>query len=425
VPPTDVWNRPIDDLDVITARTYGEHGYPHQAWCRLRRESPVHRFAPPGYKPFWAVTRHADIIEVSKQPKLFRSAGRFILFPEAASVSGASLEEAPPLRMLVNMDPPEHRDYRRLVSHWFTPRAVARLEQRLEEITTALFDELAGDGGWRDLDFVRDVAALQPLRMITEMLGIPAEREQWVLRITNQNFGLEDPDFALEGETPEERLAFITEAFAYLDQLMAERRRNPREDLTTVLAQAQLPGDVPVPKFELYSLYFLVMVAGHDTTRNAISGGLRAFLEHPGELEKLRRDPSLVTTAADEIVRWTTPVNHFARTATRDTVLRGQEIRAGDSVALFYASANRDEEVFPDPYVFRIDRDPNPHLGFGVGEHFCLGAHLARMDLRVFFRLFAERVEALETAGPLELLHASFVGGPKRMPVRLRLRPAR
>ena len=161
----------------------------------------------------------------------------------------------------------------------------------------------------------------------------------------------------------------------------------------------------------------------NDTTRNGISGGLLALLAHPGELEKLRRNPALVETAADEIVRWATPVNHFSRTATEDTVLRGKKIRAGDSVALFYASANRDEEIFDDPFAFRIDRAPNPHLGFGVGEHFCLGAHLARMDLRVFFRQFVERVESVELAGPVDLLHASFVGGPKHVPVRLKIRP--
>ena len=193
--------------------------------------------------------------------------------------------------------------------------------------------------------------------------------------------------------------------------------------MTTVLAHATIDGE-PVPEFELFSLYFLLMVAGHDTTRNAISGGMKALLEHPEQLQKLREDPSLVATAADEIVRWTTPVNHFSRTATRDTELRGRKIREGDSVALFYASANRDEEVFEDPFAFRVDRDPNPHLGFGVGEHFCLGASLARMDLRVFFRQLAERLESIEPAGPVELLHASFVGGPKRMPVRYRLKPA-
>jgi cytochrome P450 len=419
----DVSTCPIDQLDVISAKLYGERGYPHDAWRRLRREAPVAKLAPPGYQPFWAITKHADIIAVSKQPELFRSAGRFILFPEAAAPAGQGLAEAPPLRMLVNMDPPEHRDYRRLVSHWFTPRAVARLEARLEEITREIFDELAGDGGWRELDFVAEVAALQPLRMITEMLGIPREREQWVLRITNQNFGLEDPDYQLEGDTREERLGFLTEAAAYINSLMEERRRSPTGDVTSVLAHATLDGR-PIPPFELFSLYFLIMVAGHDTTRNAISGGLLAFLEHPEQLAALQRDPSRVAVAADEIVRWTTPVNHFSRTATRDTVLRGQRIREGDSVALFYASANRDEDVFPDPYVFRIDRDPNPHLGFGVGEHFCLGAHLARMDLRVFWRQFAQRCVAVEAAGPHELLHASFVGGPKRLPVRVKLRPA-
>ena len=420
----DVSSIPLDQLDVITAKTYGEHGYPHEAWTRLRRESPVHWCQPPGYRPFWAITKHADIIEVSSQPDKFRSAGRFILFPEAASYGGPSLEEDPPLRMLVNMDPPEHRDYRKLVSGWFTPRAVSRLKERLEEITREMFDELARDGGEYECDFVREVAALQPLRMITEMLGIPREKEDFVLRITNENFGVEDPEFQREGDTRDDRLGFLQEAFAYMTEIMADRRANPRQDLSSVLANATLGGQ-PVPEFELFSLWFLVMVAGHDTTRNAISGGLVALLEHRDELEKLRRNPELVETAADEIVRWATPVNHFSRTATADYELRGRKIKAGDSVALFYASANRDEEVFEDPFRFRVDREPNPHLGFGIGEHFCLGAHLARLDLRVFFRQLAERLESIELAAPVQRLHASFVGGPKQIPIRYRLKPAR
>jgi cytochrome P450 len=411
---------PLSQLDVISAEFYGTQGYPHEAWARLRREQPVCFMEPPDYAPFWAVTKHADIIEVSKQPGKFKSEGRFILFPRMEG-EGDELAENPPLRMLVNQDPPEHRVYRKLVSKYFTPRAVDRLEGRLEEITREIFDEMAGDG---ECEFVNRVAARQPLRMITELLGIPREQEDFVLRITNQNFGIEDPDFQLEGDTREDRLAFLTEAFGYLNELVEDRRRQPREDLLTVLAQAKIDGEY-VPQFQLFSLAFLVMVAGHDTTRNAISGGLVALLEHPEELEKLRRDPSLVRKAAEEIVRWTTPVNHFVRTATEDYVLRGQKIRKGDSVALFYASANRDEEVYEDPFRFRIDRDPNPHLGFGVGEHFCLGAHLARMDLRVFFRQFVDRFDRIELAGPVERLHASFVGGPKRLPVRYRVNAGR
>jgi cytochrome P450 len=414
----------LDQLDVISATQYGTRGYPHEAWTRLRRESPVHFMRPEGYEPFWAITKHADVIEVSKQPDAFRSAGRFILFPEqSAGTDGPTLAEEPPLRMLVNMDPPEHRDYRAIVSPWFTPRAIRRLRARLEEITREIFDDLARGGAVHEGDFVTEIAALQPLRMITEILGIPREHEAFVLKVTNENFGIEDPEFQREGTSRDEVLAFLGEAFTFLSEITADRRQHPRDDLSTVLATATINGE-PVPEFELFSLYFLIMVAGHDTTRNSISGGLRAFLEHPEELAKLRRYPELVPLAADEIVRWTTPVNHFARTATRDYELRGQRIHAGDSVALFYASANRDEEVFADPFTFRIDRDPNPHLGFGIGEHFCLGAHLARLDLEVFWRQFAERVELIEPAGPIELLHASFVGGPKRMPVRYRIRPA-
>jgi cytochrome P450 len=419
----DVSHLPLDQLDVITAKSYAEHGYPHAAWTRLRRESPVQLMRPAGYVPFWAITKHADIVEVSKQPEKFKSAGRFILFPEQEAGQTAMFAEDPPLRMLVNMDPPEHRDYRQLVSPWFTPSGIKRLRARLEEITREIFDDLARDGGEYECDFVTDIAALQPLRMITELLGIPREREGFVLKVTNENFGIEDPEFQ-RGTTPEDSLVFLQEAFAYLAEITEERRKDPRDDLTTVLANATMNGR-PVPQFELFSLYFLIMVAGHDTTRNAISSGLLALLEHPDQLAKLRRDPSLVSLAADEIVRWTTPVNHFARTATCDYVLRGQQIRKGDSVALFYASANRDEEVFERPFELRIDRDPNPHLGFGIGEHFCLGAHLARLDLQVFFRQLAERVESIELAGPVERLHASFVGGAKHMPVRYRLKPAR
>jgi cytochrome P450 len=420
---SSIASTPLDQLDVISAKTYGEIGYPHEAWTRLRRESPLTFMRPEGYRPFWAVTKHADITEVSTQPDKFRSAGRFILFPIAAEQPGFTLEENPPLRMLVNMDPPEHRDYRKLVSGWFTPRAIQRLKDRLEIITKEIFDDLAGDGGWVDIEFVREVAALQPLRMITELLGIPREREEFVLRITNENFGIEDPEFQREGETPQDRLAFLQEAFAYMSEFMEERRRNPQNDLSTVLAQATLNGE-PVPVFELFSLWFLVMVAGHDTTRNSISGGMRALIEHRDQLEVLKRNPGIVDLGADEIVRWTTPVNHFSRTATEDYVLRGQRIKKGDSVTLFYASANRDEEMFEDPWTFRLDRDPNPHLGFGIGEHFCLGAHLARLDLKVFFRQLGERLVDVEFGGPVELLHASFVGGPKRMPLRLKLRPA-
>jgi len=416
---------PIDDLDVITARFYGERGYPHDEWTRLRAESPVHRFQPEGYRPFYAITKHADITEVSRQPALFKSAGRFILFPDPPGADATMLEDNPPLRMLVNQDPPEHRDFRKLVSSWFTPKGIAKLEERLVEITDVLWDQLAERAdadGWVTVDFVRDVAARQPLRMITEILGIPDEREEFVLRITNQNFGLEDPEFQLEGESPEEVLAFIGEAFAYFDELLDARRADPRSDLSSVLANAEINGE-PVPRFELYSLMFLVMVAGHDTTRNAISGGLVAFLDHPDQLAALRADPDLIATGADEIVRWTTPVNHFVRTVTEPYDLRGVHLEPGDHLALFYASANRDEDVFDDPWAFRLDRDPNPHLGFGIGEHYCLGAHLARLDLKVFWRKLVERVVAIEPAGEVELLQASFVGGPKHIPVRLQIAP--
>ena len=310
----------------------------------MRAEDPVHWCEPEGYEPFWAVTKHSDLISVSKNPKDFRSAGRFILFPLPPDADGRAgdaadaLRDNPPLRMLVNMDPAGASGL---------PQAGLGLvhaarggppggsdSRRSPRRSSTSFTP----GARWSATSVTDIAAIQPLRMITEILGIPREQEDFVLRVTNENFGLEDPEFQRgAGRQRKIPLAFIKEAFIYLNEITEERRREPKDDLSTVLALATLDGK-PVPPFELFSLYFLVMVAGHDTTRNAISSGLLAFLDHPDQLDKLRGDPEgLIHTTADEIVRWTTPVNHFSRTATRDLELGGKKIREGDSVALFYA----------------------------------------------------------------------------------------
>jgi hypothetical protein len=410
----------ITGLDLIDPWRYAEKGYPHEHWTRLRREAPVEYFEAEGYKGFWAITKHADICEISKQPDKFLNAPRLTI----ATLEDEELQRrGPPVRTIVNMDPPEHRDYRKIASSWFTPRNVRTLEERMVESARELVDKMMGDGGERELDFVTEVAALHPLRLIAHLFGVPPEDEPFVLRFTNEVFGGQDPEFQRSPDRQLATNALIAEFLAYFQRIVQDRRTSPREDLATVFANATIGGQ-PMGFFETLGYYGIVLTAGHETTRNALSGGMLALIESPAELEKLRRDPSLCALAADEIVRWTTPVNHFARTAACDYELRGRKIRQGDSLALFYASANRDEEVFADPFTFRVDRDPNPHLAFGIGEHFCLGAALARMEIRVLLEELAPRLEHVALAGPPERLVSSFVGGVKHLPIRYRVAPA-
>jgi cholest-4-en-3-one 26-monooxygenase len=407
----------LDSLDIVGPDTYMNDGYPHAAWKRLRNESPVHWFDLPGGVGFWAITRRADIVWLSKQPTRFLNAPRMAIFEEGQPI------EKRETRHLLNMDPPEHGKFRSAASHWFTPRAIRARRAEVERITTDLLDEMAGDGEVREGDFVKDFTAPLTLAVLADMLGVP--REDWHLMFewTNRIAGASDPEFQTEGAAPG---AGVNEArnnlFTYFAKLAKQRIDNPRDDMVSVLTSARFDGK-PMPPMELLSYFLVLVVAGNETTRNAASGGLLALIENPDEFQKLRANPTLVDTAAEEIVRWTTPVIQFCRTPVEDFEFHGQKIRARDSMCLFYPSANRDEAVFDDPDVFRIDRKPNPHLGFGIGEHFCLGANLARLELRVIFEMLAKRLEFVELAGPYERTRSSFLGGVKRMPIRYRLRP--
>ena len=409
----------LDSLDVISPDTYAQNGYPHEAWKRLRRESPVHWFDLPGGVGFWAVTRRADVVWISKQPKRFLNGPRLAVFEEGAPPEG----ERQFVRHLLNMDPPEHTSYRGTASSWFTPRAIKRRQPEVERITHELLSEMAGNGEPREADFVGDLAAPLTLSVLADMLGVPREDWRLMFQWTNQIAGSSDPEFQ-DGSAPEETVGKARDGlFQYFMSLAGKRRAEPRDDMVSVLATASLDGK-PMPTLELLSYYLLLVVAGNETTRNAASGGLLALIENPAELAKLRSDPKLVDSAVEEIVRWTAPVIQFCRTPVEDVEIQGKRIRAGESLCLFYPSANRDEDAFEDPDVFRVDRKPNPHVGFGIGEHFCLGANLARLELRVIFRALAERLEEVELAGPYERMRSSFLGGVKRMPIRYRLRPS-
>ncbi len=408
----------LDSLDVIGPDTYAANAYPHEAWKRLRRESPIHWFDLPGGVGFFSVVRRADIVWISKQPERFRNGPRLAIFEEGAPVEG----ERTLVRQLLNMDPPEHAAYRGAASGWFTPRAIERRREEVERITNEALDAMAGDGEEREGDFVTELAAPVTLAVLADMLGVPREDWKLMFRWTNQIAGASDPEFQQAGGPEGSVEGARTGLFEYFAALAEERRQAPRDDMVSVLSTATVEGR-PIPTFELLSYFLLLVVAGNETTRNAASGGLLALIENPAELAKLRADRGLVRSAVEEIVRWTAPVIQFCRTPVEDVEIHGQKIRAGDSLCLFYPSANRDEAAFDDPDVFRVDRSPNPHLGFGIGEHFCLGANLARLELRVIFGALAERLEAVELAGPVERMRSSFLGGVKRMPIRYRLKP--
>lgn len=401
-------------IDVISPLHYERNGYPHAEWRWLRRHAPVFRVeGRSNVDPFWAITKHADIVELGKQPDLWLNGPEMAIFPNEFEF------EEDPSRHLLNMDPPDHAAYRRVASKQFTPRAVKSLVPHVVDMTREILDAAAEkDAG----DFVSDISAPITIGVIADMLGVPPEDRQLLFRWTNEVIAPTDPEF-MKG-TPKETLDRARfELFAYFKDMSDERRKRPRNDIVSVVANGAVNGQ-PLPDFELLSYYLLLVAAGNETTRNAMTGGMLALIESPGEWQKLRRDASLLDTAVEEMVRWTSPVIQFGRTAVRDYVLRGQTIQAGELACLFYPSANRDEDVFPDGDVFRVDRTPNDHVGFGRGEHVCLGAHLARLELRAAFAQLRERLEHVEPAGPVDRVRSSFVGGIKRAPMRWKIRPA-
>jgi cholest-4-en-3-one 26-monooxygenase len=407
----------LDSIDLVNPDLFVQRGYPHEDWALLRREAPVHYYQRPDVDPFWALTRHADIVSVSRQPGLFRS---IQLIAVAVNEPGTPPPSEAILRQLLNMNPPEHGEYRSVVNRRFTPRSIQQMTAGIERITTEVLDEIAG---LDECDFVTAVSAKLPLAVIAEMFGIP--RADWPLmfRLSNEMIGPTDPEYAKEGNPTEVLERARMEFFQYFNGLVEDRRKHPRDDLSSALANGQVNGE-PLPIFELMSYFALLIIAGNETTRNATTGGLHAFINHPDQWQRLKSDPTLVRPAVEEILRWVSPVIHFTRMATEDTEVNGQKIREGDKFVLFYPSANRDERVFAAPNQFDIGRNPNHHIAFGIGEHFCLGANLARLELQVMFRHLAERLESVEMSGPIQRMRSNFVGGIKHMPVRLRVRPA-
>jgi cytochrome P450 len=389
--------------DLLDLASYAD-GPPHALFRRLRAEDPVHWQAQAAGGGFWAVMKYADVVLVSRDPATFSS-----------YAGGTMVDDAPPpqlamLRMMMlNMDPPQHTKLRLLVNKGFTPSAVARLQQRVGELARRIVDAVAPRGG---CDFVAEVAGELPSYIIAELVGIPLDDGRRLYRLTER--------MHTTAETDADRLAAesaIAEMMSYSHALREAKRARPGSDIASALLAAEIDGarlsDV---EFDLF--FMLLINAGGDTTRNLVAGGMLALIEHPEQWARLRADPGLLPSAIEEMLRWVTPVVHFRRTATRDTVLRDRRIAADDKVVIFYSSANRDEEVFPEADHFDIARTPNEHMAFGGGgAHFCLGANLARLETRALFQQVLTRLPDLQLAGPVERLRSVFINGPRRMPV--------
>jgi cytochrome P450 len=409
--------RSSERFHLVNPDDYAAHGYPHDVWTRLRREDPVHWWEHGEGIPFWAITKHADITTIGKRPDLFLNGPRLVL---------SHLPERPPMEgfppTLIQMDNPQHTLYRNLIGHRFRPAALRRMHADIEQIGKEIVDALIEETDEGTCDFVQRVSAPLPIAVIAWMLGVPKSDWNLLFDWTNRTIGAGDPEYQQEGKSPQETAqAAMIEIFTYFAKLVEEKKKSPADDLISVFTQARVNGQ-PLPPMDVLALCLIIVIAGNETTRNATSGGMLAFIQHQGELRKLQRDVSLLPKAVEEVVRWVSPLIHFARTATQDFELRGKTIRAGDALALFYPSANRDEAIFEDPFTFRIDRHPNRHLGFGVGEHFCLGAHVARLELQIAYKHLLPRIAEIELAGPVDRLHSSLVGGVKHLPIRYRLR---
>ncbi len=413
----------IDPNDLIIPRNYGVGGQPHDVWTQLREHAPVHRVETDEYENFWAITRHADIMDISTKPEIFSNrVGPALMTREQVEERNRENGAFASMKTIIEMDPPEHRDFRKVASGFFTPRSIHRLDEIVTESAREQIDKLGEEG---ECDFVEMISQRHPLRVLSTLLGIDREDEETVLELTQQLFASEDPDLQRKGEDRKLATAEIgAEFFQLFNRIVEDRRANPRDDLASMLANAKLANGEPMGPVETFGYYLIVFTAGHDTTRNAISGGMAALLANPEQLDLLCKHPDLTKTTVEEVIRWSSPVNYMRRTMLRDVELHGTTLSKGEHLVMFYASANRDDRVFERPFEFDITRHPNRHLGFGTGEHFCLGAHVARLSSRALFLELAKRVEMLELAGDSSQIASSFVVGYKTLPIRYKIRSA-
>jgi cytochrome P450 len=413
--------RPIDEAATVLAdpTAYADDDRLHSALTRLRTDNPVAWVDSRPYRPFWAITKHEDIMAIERANDLFLSEPRPLLATaETDDVLKAQQDAGMGIRTLIHMDDPHHRKVRTIGADWFRPKAMRALKVRVDELAKRYVDTMRDVGP--ECDFVEAIAVNFPLYVILSLLGLPEDDFPRMMKLTQEMFGGDDEEHR-RGDSTEDLLAVLADFFQYFGALTASRRETPTEDLASAIANGRVEGEL-LSDMDTLSYYVIIASAGHDTTKDAISGGLRALIENPGELARLQNNMDLMPTAVEEMIRWTTPVKEFMRTAAEDTTVRGVPIAKGESVYLTYVSGNRDEDVFNEPFRFDVGRDPNKHLSFGYGVHFCLGAALARMEMNSLFTELVPRLESIELAGEPELSATTFVGGLKHLPIRYSLR---
>lgn len=404
---------------LVDPEAYGEEQRLHEACTVLRRESPVHWVdGRPAYNPFWVITRRADILEIEKNHQVFRNHPRPVLVP--AEEDARQAEQGQLLRTLIHIDDPDHKALRPIAADWFRPKTLRVMQESVDQLARRYVDEMMERGG--ECDFVSDVAVHYPLQVILSLLGLPESDFPRMLSLTQELFGGNDPE-RRRGETPEEQMAVVLDFFAYFQALINDRRANPTDDMASAIANARIDGE-HLSDLDCASYFVIIATAGHDTTSSAIAGGMHALVENPDQLAKLKADPSLLPNAVEEMIRWTTPVKEFMRTATEDYAIGGVTIEKGQQLLLMYPSGNRDEAEFDQPFAFDVGRRPNRHVAFGAGVHFCLGAQLARMETQAIFAELLPRLEHVELAGPAVGVPSTFVSGLKQLPLRYTLQPA-
>lgn len=406
----------LADIDLLDRDRFTQD-IPHEWFTWLRANQPVYKHPEPGDGPgFWVITKHADVIVCNRDAHTFSSeqARGGVVGLEETGLGPTEAEQAGG-RLMLMMDPPDHTRYRKLVNRGFTPRMIGQLEPHIRDLTDDVLDKAVAKGS--EIDFVVDIAAELPLEVIAELIGVPSDERHKIFEWSNRMIGSEDPEYIV---SEEEVFNAQVEMFMYAQALAEKRRAEPADDIITALLSAEVDGE-SLSDMDFNLFFLLLSVAGNETTRNAISHGMNAFLENPDQYELLVSDPKrYIAGAVEEILRWATPVMYFRRNATKDFELRGQTIREGDKISLWYISANRDEDVFDDPFRFDITREPNNHIAFGGGgPHFCLGAQLARLEIRMLFEELATRYPRIEALGAPDRLRSNFIGGIKHLPVRL------
>lgn len=412
---------PISTLPVeaiADPRTFTDPVALHGLLARIRQSDPLPFIEADDYAPFWLVSRHADILEVERNAAQFINAPRQALLPmsyeQQARAAAGGGETKDFMRNLVLMDGDEHRAYREIAQGYFTPKGIQALLGDIEVLAREFIARMNQPEG--EIDFA-DVAMAFPLRVIMSMLGVPPEDEPMMMRLTQQTLSSQDPEFQSKGGAR----AAMMEMYVYFMKMIGELRQNPKDNLAGIIANARINGEL-LPDRDVFGYFNITATAGHDTTSYALTGGMLALLQNPGEFAKLRADRALMPLAVEEILRWTAPVKHFCRTAVSDCVVAGKHVKAGDHLLLSFPSGSFDEAIYEDPFTFRIDRRPNRHLAFGTGPHVCLGQYLARLELSSFFSELLDKVEHIELAGTPRFVEGSFVGGVKYLPVRYRLK---